>query len=185
MELLEVSSMKRVVFFLFVLGTAWPVYGQSQTQAGSQPPSAADTSQTAPPKTQAATKPKPARVWNNDQVGKLPDADGVMVAGDDTDAKRTDAIAQKAASEENAARYRRQLAPLRLDIAKIDVQIAKLHNFLSGEHVNEPPPQYPGLSANPQDQLKQLEKRRAADAAKISDLEERARYDGILPGALR
>ncbi len=177
--------MKRFLLSLFALVAACPMYGQSQSQAGSQPPSTADTSQTAPSKTPPATKPKPARVWTNDDVDKLPDTHGVMVAGDDTDAKRTDAIAQKLASEENAARYRRQLAPLRSDMAKLDVQIAKLHNFLSGEHVSEPPPQYPRLPANPQDQLKQLEKRREADAARISDLEDRARHDGILPGALR
>jgi hypothetical protein len=38
---------------------------------------------------------------------------------------------------------------------------------------------------SPQEQLKQMEAKRQADAAKMDDLLDRARHNGIEPGALR
>ena len=64
-------------------------------------------------------------------------------------------------------------------------QIAKLKAFLSGENVSEPTTMHHQLIPTPQDQLKQMEAKRQADAAKIDDLLDRARHNGINPGALR
>jgi hypothetical protein len=41
------------------------------------------------------------------------------------------------------------------------------------------------LVPSPQDQLKQMEAKRQRDAAKVEDLLDRARHNGIKPGALR
>ena len=87
--------------------------------------------------------------------------------------------------EKDPAWYRKQLSPLRAEIDKLDPEIAKLKAFLSGENVSDPSTIHRKLVPTPQDQLKQMEAKRQADEAKVEDLLDRARHNGIEPGALR
>jgi len=89
--------------------------------------------------------------------------------------------------EKDPGWYRQQLQPLRAEIVRLDAQIEKTKAFLSGEKVNEPTPirAYVSIPGNPQDQLKQLEDSRQADQSKIDDILDRARHNGVEPGALR
>jgi hypothetical protein len=105
--------------------------------------------------------------------------------GNNAVAKKAIAPSQSASYQKDPAWYRQQLAPLQANVERLDSQIAKLHEFINGENVSEPQPYRHGPPGNPQDQLKQLEKKRDSDAAKISDLLDSARHNGIEPGALR
>jgi hypothetical protein len=159
--------------------------GQSQPPAATQQPAA----ESAPPPTpQAKAAPivnaKPAKVWTNDEINTLRSKQGVSVVGNHTPQK-VSATSKGNSQEKDPAWYRGQLAPLRAEIDKLDPEIAKLKAFLSGENVSDPPTMHRKLVPTPQDQLKQKEAKRQADEAKIEDLLDRARHNGIEPGALR
>jgi hypothetical protein len=62
--------------------------------------------------------------------------------------------------EKDPAWYRKQLAPLREEIDKLDPQIAKLQAYLSGENVGEQASLHAKMVPTPQEQLKQMEAKR-------------------------
>jgi hypothetical protein len=161
---------------------------QSQTPAATQQPSAAIAP---PPAPQAQAAPldnaKPAKVWTNDEIDTLRNNQGVSVVGNRTP-QNASAKSKGYSMEKDPAWYRRQLAPLRAEIEKLDGQIEQTKAFLSGEKVNDQPASYHAyhsVPGNPQNQLKQMEDKRQADQSKIDDLLDRARHNGIEPGALR
>ncbi len=163
-------------------------YGQSQTPAATQQPTAT-SAPPQPPPAQAApsANAKPAKVWTNDEIDTLPNNHGVSVVGNRTP-QNVSAASKGYSLEKDPAWYRRQLAPLRAEIEKLDDQIEQTKAFLSGERVNEQPASlhaYFAVAGNPQGQLKQMEARRQADEAKVDDLLDRARHNDIEPGALR
>lgn len=163
-------------------------YGQSQTPAATQQPAATSAP---PPAPQAQSAPlanaKPAKVWTNDEIDTLRSNHSVSVVGNST--PRNVSSASKGYSlEKDPAWYRRQLAPLRAEIEKLDGRIEQTKAFLSGEKVSDPPASlhaYFSMAGNPQDQLKRMEAKRQADEAKMDDLLDRARHNGIEPGSLR
>ncbi len=160
--------------------------GQSQTPAATQQEPA--SASTPPSTTQDQTAPlpnaKPAKVWTNDEIKNLPSKDDVSIVGNRTP-QNASATSKTTSQEKDPAWYRRQLAPLREEIEKLDSRIAKLQAFLNGENVGEQASLHPKMAPTPQDQLKQLDAKRQADAAKLDDLLDRARHNGIEPGALR
>jgi hypothetical protein len=172
--------MKRLLLSVPVLlaMAPWAANGQSQS-----PTSAA--SQSTPAQTPPATGGKPAKVWTNDDVVVLRSNDNVSVVGNNAGAKKTSAPSQANSYEKDPAWYRKQMAPLQAEVGKLDTEIAKLQEFIKGGNVSEPQPFHYSLPGNPPDQLNQLEKKRRADATKIEDLMDRARHNGIAPGALR
>jgi hypothetical protein len=163
-------------------------YGQSQSPVATQQPAATSAP---PPPPQAQTAPiansKPAKVWTNDEIKNLDNKKGVSVLGNRTPQK-VSATSKGYSQEKDPAWYRTQLAPLRAEIEKLDGQIEQTKAFLSGEKVNDQPASYHayfGVPGNPEGQLKQMEGKRQADEAKMDDLLDRARHNGIEPGALR
>ena len=162
------------------------VCGQSQSPQATEQPAAPSTP---PPPAQAQAAPlpnaKPAKVWTNDEIDALRNNHSISVVGVNRAPQNVHATSKGSSLEKEAAWYRKQLAPLREDVEKLDPHIAKLKAFLSGENVSDPPTMHQRLVPSPQDQLKQLQTKRQADAAKIEDLLDRARHDGIQPGALQ
>ena len=156
----------------------WAANGQSE-------PPASAASQSSPAQNSPATGGKPAKVWTNDDVGALRNNDNVSVVGNNAGAKKTSASSQSNSYEKDPAWYRKQLAPLQADVEKLDFQIAKLKEFIKGGNVGEAQPFNYHLPGNPQDQLNQLEKKRQTDAARIDDLMDRARHNGVEASALR
>jgi hypothetical protein len=160
------------------------ICGQSQPAAATQQPAA----ESAPPPPQAQAAPlanaKPAKVWTNDEIGTLRNKQGVSVVGN-SKPQNVRATSKAYSLEKDPAWYRKQLEPLRAEIDKLDPEIAKLKAFLSGENVSDPATMHRKLVPTPQDQLKQMEAKRETDEAKIEDLLDRARHNGIEPGALR
>jgi hypothetical protein len=183
----------QTLFFFAVLASLLAVvsgscYGQSQTPAATQQP-AATSAPPQPPQAPAAplANAKPAKVWTNDEIDTLPNNHSVSVVGNRTP-QNASATSKGYSLEKDPGWYRRQLAPLRAEIEKLDGQIEQTKAFLSGEKVNDPPAPfraYFSVAGNPQDQLKRMEARRQADATKVDDLLDLARHNGIEPGALR
>ena len=87
--------------------------------------------------------------------------------------------------EKDPAWYRKQLEPLRAEIDKLDAKIAKMQAFLKGENVGEQASLHPKMVPSPQEQMKQMEDKRAKDVEKVNDLLDRARHNDIAPGELR
>jgi hypothetical protein len=177
-----VSIAVLVSLFAVVPGSG---YGQSQSTATTQQP-AATSAPPAPPPAKAApvANAKPAKVWTNEEMDTLRDDHGVSVVGNHTP-QNVSAKSKSYAQEKDPAWYRNQLTPLRAEIEKLDAQIAKLKAFLNGENVGEQATLHRKLVPSPQEQLKQMQAKRQADAEKMDDLLDRARHNGIEPGALR
>jgi hypothetical protein len=174
-------------------------YAQSQTPAATPQPVTTNASPPLPPaqgqspqnqaaQSQAAplanAKPASAKVWTNEDVSALRSDNGVSVVGNRRP-QRADGASRTSSQEKDAAWYRNQLATLRDDMEKLDVKIAKLQAFLSGENVGEQASLHPRMVPTPQEQLKEAQTKRQADSEKIEDLVDRARHNGIEPGALR
>jgi hypothetical protein len=175
--------MKRLFLSLLVLPATWFAIAPRVTYGQSQPQPAA--SQTAPAQPPSATGQAPAKVWTNDDVDELRQNGGISVVGNDRNANKFRASSKAKSEEKDPAWYRKRLVPLRADIEKLDAQIAKTKAFINGENVGEPPRYHHGPPGNPQDQLVQMGKKRQEDEAKIDDLLDRARHNGIEPGELR
>jgi hypothetical protein len=181
---------------LFLIGVLVPclaivpasAHAQSQTPAATPQPAATNVQQS-PPRAQAAplANAKPPKVWTNEEIQTLPKDGGISVVGKQTTQKPSATTSRSNSVEKDPTWYRRQIQPLREEIEKLDGQIEKTKAFLNGDKVNDPAPvrAYVSMPGNAQDQLKQLEARRQADQAKLDDLLDRARHNGIEPGALR
>ncbi len=143
----------------------------SSPQTKSEPP--------AKPPEKEKDKKKPKKVWTNEEVGSLTST--VSVVGDPaaatpapTAAPTADGTARSAArGSADAERYRRQLAPLRSELAELDRQIREVKSRgAQGAAYNNT-------------SLDKLEERRRAVELKIDAIEEDARRHGIAPGDLR
>ena len=189
-----------LAFLLFLA----PVMGRSQSSAAaaaagqsSQQPTAANVAPApaaySTPAAQSQAAPivnaKPAKVWTNEDVGKL-SGDGISVVGKPAspNTSSTSAKPRGYSMEKDPNWYRKQLQPLQAEIDQLNTQIEKTKAFLSGDNVNDTSGTvlaYYGFPGNPQDQLKKLQARRDKDVAKVDDLLDRARHNDIPPGALR
>jgi hypothetical protein len=160
-------------------------FGQSQPAAATQQPADA-SAPPPPPQGQAVpiSNAKPAKVWTNEEIDTLRSGRGVSVVGN-RGPQNVSANSKAYSLEKDPAWYRKQLAPLRAEIDKLDAQISKMQAFLNGENVSEQASLHPKLVPSPQEQLKQMEAKRQADETKMEDLLDNARHNGIEPGALR
>jgi hypothetical protein len=195
--------MKTIVFcsaLLCVLGVV-PASGQTPS-AGSTPATPVTTppapAAKTPPSTPADKQPdapkKPKKVWTNDEVGSLKGSvsvvggkhapGGQVVAENDEDAKEEGDANPRA---DRVRQYRDAIDQARTQIADADARIAKLKDF-KGENVAPSGGINPSQTYNmvpPDEQVKQLETRKKQLEAKIEDLENQARKEGIDPGELR
>lgn len=187
------------VVLLCVLGVI-PASGQT-SGAGSSPGSTAASTPAAPvAKTPPSVdKPpdapkKPKKVWTNEEVGALKGsvsvvggkhaADSQAVAEIDPDGKEAGDFNPRG---EKVRQYRDAIDQAKTQIVNADAQIAKLKDF-KGENVAPSGGINPSQTYNmvpPEEQVKQLEVRKKQLEAKIEDLENQARKEGIDPGELR
>jgi hypothetical protein len=168
----------------FLAATPGSGFSQSQLPAATDQP-AATSAPPAPAKAQAAPLPnaKPAKVWTNDEIDALRNNHNVSVVGTRLP-QNVSATSKGNSQEKDPAWYRRQLAPLRAEIDKLDGQITRMQAFLSGENVSDPASLHPKMVPTPREQLKQMQDKRQSDQQKMDDLLDRARHNGVEPGAL-
>jgi hypothetical protein len=155
-----------------------PASGQANTSAG---------------KTDAsAEKKKPKKVWTDEEIGSI--KGGVSVVGEaKTGSDGTGARGQARSTTANQSRrmlienYREQIRQFESQIAAADTRIAQLKNF-KGENTGPTSgiDMHQGYNMVPlEDQVKQLEDRKKQLKAKIEDVENDARKNGIQSGDLR
>lgn len=158
-----------------------PASPSSQTQ--NPPPNA--TQAPAP----NATKPKPKKVWTNDNLG---DAGGtISVVGGPRSASKTDSNkppADKGVDPKTLRSLRDQLQRLEAQLAVVDQQLSDLKDFGKGDSKHAG-----GLSQNTwnynsssvDEQIQQLKDKRTKLQTTIDNLLDAARAAGIEPGQLR
>jgi chaperonin cofactor prefoldin len=168
-----------------------PVHAQSSDPASSSQTATKPAESTA--KTPAPAPPekkKPKKVWTNDEIGSV--KGGVSVVGDDN-APSTGALSKPSTSsaeqshQQQVDSYRDRIRNYQSQIDAIDQRIAQLKNFKAdnttpsgGINLNE------GYDMVPlEDQVKQLEEKKAKLQSKLDDTEAEARKNGIEPGELR
>jgi hypothetical protein len=187
------GSMLTLVFLLAGL----PVLAQSQDSGASTPAATKPTTAAAAPAKvtpAVADKKKPKKVWTNDNVSSLPG--GVSVVGDGNQSDSSQGVSgapQKDLSgaaevrQKQIAGYRDQIRQMQAQIDAADKRIAQLKNFKGenstpsgGININQ------GYNMVPvEDQVKQLEDKKKQLQAKIEDVENEARKNGIDSGDLR
>jgi hypothetical protein len=171
-----------------------PVMAQTQesgTTDNSKPVSAEKAAATSPPDKKSDAPPRPKKVWTNDDVGKLKSS--VSVVGDKNQT-RSQASNQDEANDEDSdphgakvRQYRDAIEQLRTQIGEAETHIAQLKDFKAdnGSPSGGVNPNRQYNMVPPEEQVKQLEARKKELEAKIEDLENQARKEGIDTGELR
>jgi len=164
-------------------------------QASGPSPTAASAPAAAPA---TVSKPKPKKVWTNEDLGE---AGGTISVVGSPQSSATNKTAQprqaKSSSSKPAngtvdaktlAAVRQQLQKLQSDLAVVDQQLTDLKGFSRGDAkgtgtLSTNTFQY--STASVEDQLKQLQAKKANMQAAIDNLLDAARASGIEPGQLR
>lgn len=186
----------RLILSAAILTVTLPCLACSQDTSASQPgsPQTAPAPTTAPaqPATQPQTsgKKKPKKVWTNDELKSV--KGGVSVVGDKRNTEYQDNEAGSDSDNQDVHRqqvenYRHQIQQLRDQIDAADKRIAQLKDFKAED--TSPSggiKMHQGYNMVPvEEQVKQLESKKKELQAKIEDVENEARKNGIEPGELR
>jgi hypothetical protein len=163
---------------------------QSSDQASSPqtaPKPAGATAKTSAPAVPETKKPK--KVWTNDEIGSV--KGGVSVVGDEGASSSSPTKQPPSSGEQSHQQqvdsYRDRIHNYQSQIDAIDQRIAQLKNFKAD---NTTPSGginlHQGYDTVPlEDQVKQLEQKKAKLQANLDDTEAEARKNGIEPGELR
>jgi hypothetical protein len=159
--------------------------------------------QSAPPVTPAAAppkapKPKPKRVWTDENLGEA--GGTISVVGDPQSASK-DQGAQRPQGKPNSGKspdgavdsrtlavVRQQLQRLQSNLDQVDRQLAQLKGFSKGDAKNAGGLQkdtWQYNSSSVEDQLRHLQEKKANLQTAIDNLLDAARRSGIEPGQLR
>jgi hypothetical protein len=150
---------------------------------------ATPASQTSPAPAANATKPKPKKVWTNDN---LSDAGGtISVVGDPSKASKLQpkpsATADKPVSPELLAKLRDELQKLQSQLTVVDQQLSDLKGLSKGDAKASG-----GVradlgydSSSVDEQIRRLQEKKTKIQGTIDDLLDAARASGIEPGQLR
>ncbi len=166
--------------------------------SGSTPaakPAVTPAAQPTPDKSKSAASTetkKSKKVWTNDEIKSV--KGGVSVVGDD-DSSLRDSDSQesnqdyrgKSLHQQQVNNYRAQIQDMQRQIDAVDQRISQLKNF-KGENTAPSGGINPNQGYNMvplEDQVKQLEERKKQLKARIEDLENDAKKNGISPGELR
>jgi hypothetical protein len=193
------KTVNRSMLVLVAFLAALPCLAQSQSQdsSASAPASAKPAPTAASGKATPATreKKKLKKVWTNDDVSSIPGSVSVVGSADKGDSAGSQqknastgaGAAAKDVRQKQIDGYKDQIRQLRSQIDAADKSIAQLKNF-KGEN-NSPSG---GINMNQgynmvpvEDQVKQLEDKKKQMQAKIEDVENEARKNGIDSGDLR
>ena len=190
------NDVKLLHLYVLLLLALTPTLTQAQdasSEASATPAPAATQAKILPPPAPVdKEKKKPKKVWTNDEIGSV--KGGVSVVGepdfsaDDRQSSKTyQASNQKNLRQQQTSYYRGQIQQLQGQIDAADKRISQLKNF-KGENTA------PSGGINPtqgynmvplENQVKQLEERKKQLQAKIADVENDARKNGIASGDLR
>ena len=187
---------------LTIAGTLLVCVGALRAANSAQDPTASSQTQASGPSSAAATatvsKPKPKKVWTNEDLGEV---GGTISVVGNPQSSATNKTAQPRQAKSTStkptdgtvdaktlAAVRQQLQKLQADLALVDQQLTDLKGFSKGDAkgtgtLSTNTFQY--STASVEDQLKQLQTKKANIQAAIDNLLDAARASGIEPGQLR
>jgi hypothetical protein len=187
---------------LTIAGTLLICVGVLRVANSAQDPTASSPTQASGPSSAAATaavsKPRPKKVWTNEDLGEVGGTISVVGNPQNSAPNKTAQPRQaKSASPKPAdgtvdaktlAAVRQQLQKLQADLASVDQQLSDLKGFSKGDAkgtgtLSTNTFQY--STASVEDQLKQLQAKKANIQTAIDNLLDAARASGIEPGQLR
>jgi len=178
---------------IVLLGVAAMAHSQGPSggSAGSDKPAPTDKTASATTPSKISDPAKKPKVWTDDDIGSL--KSGVSVVGEKRQPESQSPHAGDAHEEQpdphavRVGEYRDAIDRLRTQIGHAEARIAELKDFRA-ENKSPSGGINPNRSYNmvpPGEQRKQLEARKKELQAKIEDLENQARQQGIDPGELR
>lgn len=135
----------------------------------------------------SGNKKKPKKVWTNDELSSVSGSVNVVGAASANEPTQMPNSQSKEGRQRIVESYRSQIQQIREQIEAADKRIEQLKNF-KGENSS------PSGGINPHqgysmipvgEQVQQLEDRKKKLQAKIEDIENDARKNGIEPGELR
>ena len=173
--------------FLFAIMSAGfcMVVGAKQTSAPASPPT--NTAKQATPARTGAQKPKPKKVWTDDDLSKLK-GDVSVVGNANSSGRNTISHSEESSRGTGSAQqYRSRLAQLQSQMDATDQKITELKNIESGSTSGNSGLQlHHGYNTIPlPDQIKSLEEKKQEIQAQMDALYDEARKNGIEPGQLR
>jgi len=127
-----------------------------------------------------ATEKSDKKVWTNDDVGDLRDRSAISTIGDAAPPPKKPVT--KPAPALSAAKikwYIDQISALQAKIPPLNAKISQLQAALNGDQVDAPRQYGWARPDDWRDELQRLQKQRDDLQAKISDLEDQARHDGV------
>jgi len=135
-----------------------------------------------------STKPKPKKVWTNDNLADAGGTISVVGAPRSPSKAEPKPASNKSVDPKLLRALRDQLQKLQSQLALVDQQLSDLKSFGKGESKNAG-----GLSQNTwqynsssvEEQIQQLQAKKTKIQATIDDLLDAARASGIEPGQLR
>ena len=144
----------------------------------------------------SATPPQERKIWTSEDVEALRTKGMISLVGSDsTDGTAEEIVATEKLSaalarqtrEKDAEWYAEQVAKIREEIAPLDQEIRYIRSALASHQTREGginlDREKPGIT--PESSIWVLENRRRDLAARLDALEDQARRNGVLPGALR
>ena len=153
---------------------------------------ATPASQSSPAQTGNTAKPKPKKVWTNDNLG---DANGtISVVGDPNKAQAkpqskpaANSNAGQSVSPQVLAKLRDELQKLQAQLTIIDQQLSDLKNLSKGEAKSSAgvKPNLAYDSSSVDEQIRRLQEKKAKIQGAMDDPYDAARAAGIEPGQLR
>ena len=181
-----------VIMVAFCSALAVPCSAQSPDSSGTSPDAKASTPATGQQPASTDAKKKPKKVWTNEEIGSV--KGGVSIVGDGSssatkspDKKSASASVTAELREKQIENYRSRIQELQGQIDAADKRISQLKNF-KGENTSPSG----GININQgydmvpvEDQVRQLEDKKKQLQAKIDDVENDARKNGINSGELR
>ena len=136
---------------------------------------------------QAPQKPKPKKVWTDDDLSKLK-GDVSVVGNTNSSGRKTISHSEESPwGTGSAQQYRIRLAQLQAQMDQTDQKITELKNIESGSTSGNSGLQlHDGYNTIPlPDQIKSLEEKKQQIQAQMDALYDEARKNGIEPGDLR
>lgn len=189
----QVTELKLHHLNLLLLLAAFPVISQAQDTTAGAPGTTTSAVPTKPsPAPPPAEKKKPKKVWTNDEISTVKGSVSVVGEQNFSDADPVTKTpshntGQERLRQQQISYYRDQIQQLQGQIEAAGKRISQLRNF-KGENTA------PSGGINPshgynmvplEDQVKQLEERKKQLQAKIQDVENDAKKNGLEPGDLR
>jgi hypothetical protein len=163
-----------------------PLQDSPSSQSQAPPQRASDHDTPSPDSSSPAERKKNKKVWTNDNLDEVRGST-ISQVGVAKNSPPANSSVAKPPSPQAVAALRKELATLQAQLSNVEKQIADMKSFSKGESPGQNGLQvrHRYTTESVEDQLRKLEEKRKLLAAKMDEVLEVARKQGIEPGQLR